>query len=134
MSLNTERAAIESRLATNWSTTPIRWDNVPFPEQTSAYVVCDILDGEGNQISLGDTPRLRYVNLLILRLFVPEATGTATARTYADQLGAIFSRVTLPLSDGGWLRCRVASPRTIGVRAGWHQTNITIPFFREEKV
>ena len=128
-----EAKAIETRLAAGWTTTPIRYDNAPFPETTAPYVALFILDGDGNQISLGAVALRRWVGLIVLQIFVPQDTGTRLAKGYANTLGALFDRAEFPVENGGLIRCRVPSIAEIGIRNGWNQLNVTIPFTRDKQ-
>lgn len=133
MSFEDTRKAIESRLASNWTTTPIRFENVPFTETAVPYVALFILDGEGKQISLGTPSLQRWAGLIVVQIFVPQDTGTKTARTYADAIGAIFDRQQFASGNSGTIRSRIPSIRRIGITHGWDQTNVTIPFIRDKQ-
>lgn len=131
MSFEDARNAIESRLASHWTTTPIRFENVPFVETASAYVALFILDGEGQQISLGTPALRRWPFVIAIQVFVPQDTGTKTARTYADTLAAIFDRAQFSAGNSGTIRCRVPSIEPAGVKDGWYQIAVTVPGFRD---
>lgn len=133
MSFEDTRAAIESRVKTNWTTTPVKYENVPFEETTKAYVALFILGGEGGQISLGTPAVRRWPGGIVLQIFVPENTGTKTAKTYADTLAALFDRVQFSSGNSGTISCRIPSTETVGVRNGWHQINVTVPFKRDRQ-
>lgn len=126
-------AAIEGRLAANWTTTPIKYEGVPYKEAAVDYVALFIRDGEGVQISLGSPAVRRWPGLIILQVFVPEMTGTRKAREYADSLGAIFDRVDFSSGNSGLITCRTPSIEVIGVRDGWCQVNVTVPFRRNRQ-
>lgn len=125
--------AVESRLQTNWTTTPIKFQNVPFNETATAYVALFLQDGEGLQISLGTVALRRWAGIIIVQVFVPETTGTSVARGYADTIGAIFDRVQFSSGNSGVISCRTPSIETIGLRDGWWQVNVTIPYRRNKQ-
>lgn len=133
MSWEAERNAIESRLAANWTTTPIRYENVPFRETVGPYIALFILDGEGEQISLGTPALRRWPGVIKIQVFVPQDTGTKLARTYADILGILFDRAQFSSGNSGTIRCRVPSILHVGVTNGWDQINVTIPFVRDRQ-
>ncbi len=133
MSVESAAKAIETRLQANWSTTPIKYENAPFPEPTAAYVALFIRDGEGNQISLGSPAVRRWPGLIILQIFVPADTGTRKALEYADDLGPIFDRVQFSDGESGTITCRTPSTQIIGSRHGWQQVNVTIGFHRDKQ-
>ena len=127
------RQAIESRLKANWTTTPIRFENVPFQETAAPYVALFILDGEGSEVSIGSPVVRRWPTVIKIQVFVPEETGTKLARTYADSLGAIFDRAQFSAGSSGTLTCRVPSIVGVGVTNGWYQMNVTIPLKRDRQ-
>jgi hypothetical protein len=131
MSFADTRAAFEARLAANWSTTPITWENVEPPERTSAYIAPFLLDGEANQVSLGTSPRHRHAGVFVMQIFVPEASGTQTARAYADTLAAVFRGQQFSAGSSGLITCRSPSLRSIGARGGWCQFNVVVPWHRD---
>lgn len=128
-----ERQAIEGRLATGWNATPIRWENVPFPEQAAPYVALFILDGDGLQISCGDIALRRWPGIIVMQVFVPEDKGTQLAKSYADQLGAIFDRATFSSGQSGTIRCRIPSILSVGITNNWQQVNVRVPFIRDKQ-
>lgn len=131
MSFQDELAAIETRLKTNWTTTPIKFENVPFTEPTTAYVALNIVVGEGLQISLGATNVLRrWPGIIMMRVFAPENTGTKVVRQYADSLGAIFDRAQFSSGNSGVISCRIPSIETVGLQSGWWQINVSVPYRR----
>ena len=133
MSWANERQAIESRLAAAWTTTPIRYENVPFAQQTTPYVALFILDGQGDQISLGTPALRRWVGIIVVQVFVPQDTGTQLARSYADTIGAVFDRAQFSSGSSGMIRCRIPSVTVVGITNGWSQLNVTIPFIRDKQ-
>ena len=133
MSVADERKAIESRLAAAWATTPIRYENVPFAAPSTPYVALFILDGEGNQVSLGTPALRRWTGIIIVQVFVPQDTGTQIAKSYADTIGAIFDRAQFSSGNSGTIRCRVPSVKSIGITNGWNQVNVSVPFIRDKQ-
>ena len=125
--------AIESRLQANWSTTPIRFENVPFVETSDPYIALFVLDGEGKQISLGTPAVRRWPSVIKMQVFVQEATGTKLSRAYADSLGAIFDRAQFSAGASGIIRCGIPSIMHVGVTNGWDQVNVTIPLIRDKQ-
>lgn len=130
-----ERQAIESRLAANFTAIPIQFENVPAPASKDPYCALFIRRGDGHQISLGPSPQLqRWAGLIIVQVFVPEDTGTQEIATHADNIAAVFNRQEFSSGASGLIRCRVAKVETIGVRNGWFQQNVTIPYSRDKSV
>ena len=127
------RQAIESRLAANWTTTPIKFENVPFLETTDPYVALFILDGEGLQVSLGTPAVRRWPSVITIQVFVPQDTGTKLPRTYADTIGAIFDRAQFSAGVSGTISCGIPSISHVGITNGWDQFNVTIPLKRAKQ-
>ncbi|MBT4080294.1 MAG: hypothetical protein HOE82_06745 [Gammaproteobacteria bacterium] len=126
MSFAAERQSIEERLFDNWATTPIAFDNVDFdPPNASPWIKLNILNGSGAFTTMNNGKR--YTGVIIIQVFGPKNEGTATMRTYADTLGALFTGIKFDDVD-----CDVASLSTIGTNKNWHQVNVTIPYFRNE--
>lgn len=133
MSTEDARQAIEARAAANWTTTPIRFENVPFQESAAPYMALFILDGDGVQISLGTPAVRRWSGVILMQIFVQPDSGTKLARTYADSLGAIFDGQQFSAGDSGTIRTGIPSIRPIGIQHGWYQVNVTIPFIRDKQ-
>jgi len=126
VSFATERAAIEGRLASNWTTTDIAYVNVPFaPDNAAPWVRLNILNGESGPRNVNDGKR--HLGVIVLQIFVPQNTGTATARTYADSLATIFEDAQF-----SGILCGVASIETIGNTGTWYQINVTVGYWRDE--
>ena len=103
------RAAIEGRLSTNWTSTDISWDNVPYtPEASTAFIRLLIDEVDSNQISIANIPCHRIIGIIHIPIMVPTGTGTQTAKGYSDALGDIFRNANF--SD---ITCR--SPKTVRV-------------------
>lgn len=126
MSWSTEREDIEGRLDTNWSTTPIAFQNVDFdPPDNSEWVRLSILNGETVYNTLGGG--LEHLGVIMMQIFSPKNIGTATVRGYADTLAGIFEN-----AEFNDVICRAASIDNIGVVNDWYQVNVNIPYYRYE--
>lgn len=128
-----ERKAIEKRLADNWATTPIKYENVPFKETKAAYVALFILRGDGQQASLGSSVLRRWPGLIVVQIFVPAGSGTQMALGYANTVGALFDKAEFSTGNSGWIRCRTPSAQPVGEKNGWWQVNVTVPYVREKR-
>ena len=130
-----ERQAIESRMAANFTTIPIRYENVPFKETQTAYCALFIRRGEGHLITLGPAPQLqRWAGIIAVQVFVPEDTGTETPSSYADNIASVFNRQEFSAGASGLIRCRTPRVETVGTRNGWFQINVTTPYIRDKSV
>lgn len=134
MSFQDERAAIESRFASAWaSTTKVRYENVEFaePKDRTAWVSFNIITGDGRQITLGDNAVHRLPGVIVIQVFTVKDGGTAQARTLADQAAAVFRQAEFSSGNSGRILCRTPSILSVGVRDGWYQLNVKIPFIRD---
>jgi len=135
------RGAIEERLAANWTTTPIQWENVPFvqPSRNAAVPAWISLairgNREGGRASVGTTtPLRRYLYTIINQIFVPEETGTTLAYQYADTLGIVWRDVTFAAGATGTLRCFEPNAVEVGPEgSGWYQLNLITNFQRDDR-
>lgn len=126
--------AIENRLQTMYSTTPIKFEDVNFRETGSAYVALTILMGDGQRIALGDeNPETRFPGVIMIQCFVPEGTSTLPALELADEIAAIFHESRFSLGNSGTIRCRTSSVEKQPTRDGWTQANVTTPFVRDRQ-
>lgn len=128
MSYAQERADIEARLGTNWTTTSIAWDNVSFiPTTGTAWIRCSILPGSCEALEFGRDTTKEYLGIIDIGIFVPVDTGNNTIRGYADTLAAIFDMV-----EFGTVDCNEAKAQNLGIEDGWYHWAVTIPFARKE--
>jgi len=96
--LFTFKAAIEKRLADNWSTTPILFENMSLSQlevagkKPDSFVFIEITPYAQEQISLGRAgDRLyRTEGFIFLHVFTPLGTGGGLADNYMDSLASIF--------------------------------------------
>lgn len=131
MTFTAENIAIEQKFNTGWaSRTPIDWDNVQYnPVTGTAWTRFRILNGPGQQASLGAVPLHRNTGIIDIAIFVPLNTATDVARGHADFAAAIFRG----WSSGG-ITCRSPYVTRGGESNGWYQINVTVPFFRDELI
>ena len=139
MGFAAERKAIEERFLTQWalstkSAVVTLFENSAIsPPTEEPFVALYIRSGAGQQISLGSSPLDRYDGLIIVQVFVPEETGTQEAREIADVVETIFKRQSFSSGAGGLIRCRLAALDPMGNKAGWLQSNVSIPYQRDEQ-
>jgi hypothetical protein len=126
MSRESIRQAVETRINSNWNTTPIDWDNVYFvPPNNSPFISVRIIFGEERPASILQGYRQRgFINI---NVFAPEGTGTAVPYGYADTLGSLFrGKQFSGISCEGPTFTRVPSQEK-----GWFQINVSIPFYSD---
>lgn len=136
-------AAIKQRLADNWSTTPITYQNEdpeqPFPPtrgngSLAPWVNLEIM-GEGSSIwtfgTIGNRG-WRYPGTIHVHVFVPVGEGTDQAFEYAVSIGEIF-RAAKFYDDGLGSYVRSLSPQVDGGGSGdddgaWFRVTMSVDF------
>ncbi|MCW2309725.1 DUF4128 domain-containing protein [Rhodobium gokarnense] len=101
MTFASERAAIETRFNTEWTTgspaalrTPVGWDAQTFePPTDESSVRLTILNGDGINQSMGDPGNnaIRYAGVVMIQVFTPGGQGSAAARALVDLIEPIFT-------------------------------------------
>jgi hypothetical protein len=125
MSFVDERLSIENRLQEFWNYTPVAWENVDFDiPNNSDWIRLNILNGSSNYRAIDY--KKRHTGVILIQVFTPVNTGTNKVREYSDTIASIFDSRTF--SD---IVCDVASVQNIGADDGFHQVNVTIPFWRD---
>ena len=136
MSFEDERVAIESRFADNYSSTVIKYENVPFVQPDGAsWVALTVLSGEGVPASIGTGigSRLdRFSGIVQIDIYTVEDVGTKTARQLADTIGAIFDNVQFSSGSSGTITTRTSSYLTRGVENGWHHSVVSVAYHRSK--
>ena len=128
MSFVQERADIEARLSSGWSTTAIAWDNVPYvPTPGTAWIRCSILPGSVEALEFGRDTLKEHSGIIDIGVFVPRDTGSNTARSYADTISTLFDMVAF-----GTIDCEEAEVQNMGIDEAWFHLSITIPYKRRE--
>lgn len=127
MAFDAIRAAIEDHFSTNYSTTVVAYDNVPFTPPATSHVRLFILDGGGSQVDMGAAPSYRYTGVVEVQVFVPSDSGSGPAMQLADEVATLFRGRTL-----GGVVCRTPYATRVGQRDGWYQVNVTVPFYFDE--
>lgn len=132
MSLNAIRAAIESRIATEFATAPIipvAYQNVPFtPPNDSSFI--QVFVGFGDQAYLtllAPTTGMNRINgALTVNVFSPRGVGPGANLTIAQRVIDLFSRLTLENINFD----AANGPNAIATPApqGFYETQVTISF------
>jgi hypothetical protein len=125
MSFADERKSIENRFKTEWTSTPIAFDNVPFnPPSNSDWVRLNIQNGDSGYRSLESS--IRHTGIINVQIFTPVNKATKTSRQYADIVSDIFSDQRF--DD---IVTNISSINIIDDDDAWLQTNITTPYYRD---
>lgn len=131
MSFEALTRVIETRFNSNYTSTPVAYENVPFtPPKGLPWVRLTVINGESvTQGITGSTPLVRDTGLIAITVFVPENSGTQAAKALVDVAKTVYEHT--PFSG---IVALTASVAPAGNFDGWHQTNITIPFRRNRNV
>lgn len=133
MSFDAERIAIEKRTQDNYTTYPVRYENVRFEEPSKApWVSLSILNGRGQRVSIGTSRALhRHAGVIQFDVYTPEGEGTVVARQIADELSTLFNEVQFSAGSSGTITTRVPAIRSLGVTAGWYRLVVSVAYQRD---
>lgn len=123
MSISNLRLNIESHLSTNFTTYPIKYENVAFETPTnSPWVACHI---KRNKLPTPELNQASYeVNgILIFQVFTPLNSGTVTSNAILDQLAGLYNDQII---SNIWFHD--ADITDVGNGETWYQVNLSIPF------
>lgn len=127
-----QRQDIETRFASQWAgATPIAYENVAFTPPNSSWVRLSILNGGAYQSSLGngdDNNLYREAGVISVSIFTMLNQGTGAARALADQAAAVFRGVDF----GSGIKCGAPRITSVGADGKFFQTDVSIPFTRDE--
>ena len=141
MSLEAERALIETHFLAEWQSLHPSWgygqdgqigfDGQTFrPPRDKPSIEVEIVPGEGTQISIGQpgANTARYAGVAIFRIRIPGGVGTADMRALADSVAEVMRNQTLGSIRTGipYVQTRVSEPPFLG----W---SVAVPFQRDEQ-
>lgn len=138
MSLEAERAALETRFQALWAasafaTVPVHYDNISTKQPETTYLMHQIISGDGMQKEIaGEGPVLhRYVGLVQVDVLSPIGAGSASARRIADVVCEIYRRKQLTDAAGGKITFRTPSTRQVGVISERYRMIVSCPYYRD---
>lgn len=130
-------AAIEQRLADNWSTTPIRKENDPVrepPADASEFVLIEVSVTQSTLRAVGEPGDQfwLYEGVVDVHVFTPVGSGADVGRSHAALIGEIFRNAVFYNSVPDY-QVRTLSPRIDGGGKGsedgnWFRVTMTCPF------
>lgn len=129
MTFAAEAAAIESRLSSNWTTTPIKYDNVDYVPTAGQNFVELIIDNSNAAIAgFGSTSLMyRMRGIISINIFTSLNTGTRTARGYADTIATLFRAAHF-----SGIICGAPNITRIGQVEDWFVINVSVTYYRNE--
>jgi hypothetical protein len=128
MTFAAETIAIENKLSTTWTTTPIAYENVDYePTPGTPYIEIFVKTGESMHASLGPKPIHRFSGVILINIYVEKSVGLAQAMTYADTLAAIYRD-----QQFSGITCRSPYIKKAGQVGEWQVLSLIVPFLRDE--
>jgi hypothetical protein len=113
----------------------VEWPNRAFEKpQGQPWIRFTVKDQRGLQIEMGSTNNThRVYGSLILQVFVPADSGDGAALALGDALGELYRQKALNFADNsGHVRMRDPVLIPVGRDGGFWQTNVVIPFHRDD--
>lgn len=119
---------ITDYFVSNWSTTPIDVANGDFRfPQAGSWVRITVNPAGNFSVYDGYTTaagvEIRETGTITVQIFSPVKQGSGDSVRLADQLFDLFVNKRI-----GNIKSRVPSVQRIGVREGWYQVNVVIPY------
>ena len=127
MTFLAQKAALETYISMNLTGSNLVFENQSQSNTVQEWIRVNILNPDGNQISLGNNPYYRYIGLLIFQIFIKPNTGSGRAIEIADQITSLFRGQKI---SGMTFKPPVIDP--VGESGGWYQLNVSTQFSREE--
>jgi len=132
-------AAIKARMAANWTTTPVVYQNAaneydPATATQTPWVFFEVIGSSSGLRGVGMPGNhvWLYRGFIAAHVFVPINTGTDQAQQYANSIGEIF-RAEGFYDNGDGAQVRTWAPRTDGGGSdaddgNWWRVSCVIPF------
>jgi hypothetical protein len=134
--LNTVRATIESRLATELAsspTIPVVFNNVSYaPTPNSSWVQCLLSFGANEYLSQGLTAdsQNRIVGIIVVNIFTPAGVGAGANYTIGKRIRDLYNRVIV---SGVYFDAPIGPEVVSASPEGYFQTQVRVTFeFIEE--
>lgn len=116
----------------------VEWPNKAFnkPVEGLSWVRFTVVEVTAKQLEMGSTNNQhRVYGTLILQIFAPADAGDGASLALGDTLGELYRQQILNFSDSpvsGHVRMRDPNVRSIGRSNAYWQTNVTVPFQRDD--
>ena len=134
--LNTVRATIESRLATELASSPVIpvvFNNVSYaPTPNSSWVQCLLSFGANEYLSQGLTSdsQNRIVGIIVVNIFTPAGVGAGANYTIGKRIRDLYNRVIV---SGVYFDAPIGPEVVSASPEGYFQTQVRVTFeFIEE--
>lgn len=118
---------LEARMST-WTTAPICWPNTPpLTALNTPWVRFTVIPFARTWPTTPSGTKRVMDGEIVAQVFTPSGTGSGTARTLADAIGALFSKYA-----ASGVQCNEPkAPVVVGDMDGWYQINAIIPWRAE---
>ena len=134
--LNTVRATVESRLATELASSPaipVVFNNVSYsPTPNSSWVQCLLSFGANEYLSQGLTSdsQNRIVGIIVVNIFTPAGVGAGANYTIGKRIRDLYNRVIV---SGVYFDAPIGPEVVSASPEGYFQTQVRVTFeFIEE--
>jgi hypothetical protein len=112
----------------------INYPNQPFPTPIGeVYGQMHILNGRGLNIGKsGEQIIIRKTGVMQVTFYSPEERGTSKATKAIDAIVHAFENYQARDGDGVVVTCKVCMTHFTPPAAGWFQSIVRVPFYRDE--
>ncbi len=129
MSYASAVAALETRLRTTWTASPIylETDIVQRPNPPAAFLLLDFEDSTSRVAAIGEGPMVRHSGAMTITVYRPEADGPGAVRAMQEAVAAVFGVGAVY----GGARCGAAGfgrVLTASGDVGWLVADVVVPF------
>lgn len=129
MSYELERQVLETRFATKWIYTPIKWSNTEFKTAgVNEFITITIVHDDAKQVQIGSIKNMyRFYAFLVTQIFTKPNIGTRRAYELADNAADIWRTFSYNFIT-------IENPELVpmGIIDGWYQLDLINPFYRNE--
>jgi hypothetical protein len=144
MTLTEARAAIEVYLNTNWTTTPIVWENVhnidftspaqgKLPAGQDPFISLEIFLHNSDTITV-PAHCIRYPGTLEFGVFTKQGTGGRSGDEFVDDLIALFENKHIGAHPKKVRTYNIVSAIKYHTKSGWYVNQISFSFKFERYV
>ena len=129
MSFVDAQLAIESRLYNNFSTCPVKYENVDYnPQPGVRYAEIYVVDSDNRRADIGtNNPLHRTFGFISVNIYTEKFVGSKPGRTLADEIAAVYRDTSF-----SGITCKSPLVRNVGEVGDWFVVNMRCEFFRDE--
>lgn len=130
MGFDAARQAIEEYIEAQWADPPtLVWEASGIqPTPGTPWARITIRETDGDQITLGPQPVMRWRGRVYCDIFVPYRGGVGPAKVLGDDFRAVLER-----AEFGDIRCAGCTPQELGETDGWYRYQVSVPYYRDER-